>query len=89
MGNLKGCRYYQRHLVRYRQEKDRLNGKIRDREKAIKSLKTDDLPILANMHIFHNYPLRGLMTIQAKEPIKKNKTKEITLIQNANKCDSK
>ncbi len=67
---------------------ERLNGEIRDREKVMRSLKTDDSPILAGMQIFHNY-IRGHMGIDSRTPNKKagvrigGKGKCITLIQNA------
>ena len=41
---------------------ERLNGEIRDRERVMRSLKTQDSPILDGMQIFHNYvrPHEGL-----------------------------
>ncbi len=41
---------------------ERLNGEIRDRERVMRSLKTEDSPILNGMQIFHNYvrPHEGL-----------------------------
>ncbi len=34
---------------------ERLNGEIRDREKVMRSLKSDDTPILTGYQIYHNY----------------------------------
>jgi hypothetical protein len=41
---------------------ERMNGEIRDRERVMRSLKTEDSPILNGMQIFHNYvrPHEGL-----------------------------
>ena len=68
----------------------RLNGEIRDREKVMRSLKTDDTPILTGMQIFHNY-IRGHMGINGDTPSERagikveGLNKWITIIQNANK----
>ncbi|MGH2638950.1 MAG: IS6 family transposase, partial [Rhabdochlamydiaceae bacterium] len=34
---------------------ERMNGELRDREKTMRSLKTEDTPVLKGMQIFHNY----------------------------------
>jgi transposase-like protein len=41
---------------------ERMNGEIRDRERVMRSLKTEDSPILNGIQIFHNYvrPHEGL-----------------------------
>ncbi len=67
---------------------ERLNNEIRDREKVMRSLKTDDSPILTGMQIFHNYvrPHMGIdgMTPSEKAGIKiEGLNKWITIIQNA------
>ncbi len=69
---------------------ERLNGEIRDREKVMRSLKTDDSPIIKGMQIHHNY-IRSHMGIDGKTPsekagiIVKGNNKWLTLIQNASK----
>jgi len=69
---------------------ERLNGEIRDREKVMRSLKTDDSPILTGMQIFHNY-IRSHMGIDGDTPSDRagikveGLNKWITLIQNASK----
>jgi len=67
---------------------ERLNGEIRDREKVMRSLKTDDSPILKGMQIHHNY-IRSHMGINGDTPadragiIIQGKNKWLTIIQNA------
>jgi len=67
---------------------ERLNGEIRDREKVMRSLKTDDSPIITGMQIFHNY-IRSHMGLNNDTPaeragiIVKGNNKWLTLIQNA------
>ena len=67
---------------------ERLNGEIRDREKVMRSLKTDDSPIITGMQIFHNY-IRSHMGIDGHTPSEKagikveGLNKWITIIQNA------
>ena len=69
---------------------ERLNGEIRDREKVMRSLKTDDSPIISGMQIFHNY-IKGHMGIDSMTPSEKagikveGLNKWITIIQNASK----
>lgn len=69
---------------------ERLNGTIRDREKVMRSLKTDDSAIISGMQIHHNF-IRGHMGIDGKTPAESSGVKVegdnkwITLIQNANK----
>ncbi|MCV0410311.1 hypothetical protein [Nitrosopumilus sp.] len=61
-----------------------------DREKVMRSLKTDDSPILTGMQIFHNY-IRSHMGIDGDTPSKRagikveELNKWITIIQNASK----
>ena len=68
----------------------RLNGEIRDREKVMRSLKTDDSPIIRGMQIHHDF-IRSHMGIDGKTPSEKagiittGNNKWITLIQNAGK----
>jgi len=68
---------------------ERLNGEIRDREKVMRSLKTDDSPILKGMQIHHNYIRSHMgikMTPSEKAGIKvEGLNKWITIIQNASK----
>lgn len=67
---------------------ERLNGEIRDREKVMRSLKTDDSPIITGMQIYHNY-IRSHMGLDGMTPSEKagikveGLNKWITLIQNA------
>jgi putative transposase len=46
---------------------ERLNGEVRDRKKAMRSLKKKDTPILTGYQMFHNY-MRPLMTLDGKTP---------------------
>ena len=67
---------------------ERLNGEIRDREKVMRGLKTEDTPILKGYQIFHNYirphqGLNGKTPAQACGITVKGKNKWLTLIQNA------
>ncbi len=69
---------------------ERLNGEIRDREKVMRSLKTDDSPILKGMQIHHNY-IRSHMGINGDTPSERagikveGLNKWITIIQNASR----
>jgi transposase InsO family protein len=72
---------------------ERMNGEIRDREKATRNLKTLDTPILTGMQIYHNY-VRPHMALEGKTPAEKagikveGENKWLTLIQNARKQSS-
>ena len=72
---------------------ERLNGELRDREKVMRSLKTDNSPIISGMQIHHNF-IRNHMGIDNMTPsekagiIVKGDNKWITLIQNASKSRS-
>ena len=67
---------------------ERLNGKVRDREKVMRGLKKKDIPILTGYQIFHNY-MRQHEGLNGKTPAEicgikiKGKNKWVTLIQNA------
>lgn len=67
---------------------ERLNGEIRDRERVMRSLKTDDSPIILGMQIHHNFN-RNHMGIKNKTPAEacginvQGNNKWLTLIQNA------
>lgn len=69
---------------------ERLNGELRDREKVMRSLKTDDSPIISGMQIHHNF-IRNHMGLDGKTPAEasgieiEGDNKWITLIQNASK----
>jgi len=69
---------------------ERMNGEIRDREKVMRSLKKDDIPILTGYQIFHNY-IRPHMALQNRTPAEragikvKGDNKWLTLIQNASR----
>ena len=73
---------------------ERLNEEIRDREKVMRSLKNDDLPIITGMQIHHNF-IRGHMGLDGKTPSEKAGVKIegnntwITLIQNVKKNRSR
>jgi hypothetical protein len=72
---------------------ERMNGELRDREKVMRSLKTEDTPILKGMQIFHNY-VRPHTALEGKTPseacgIKVNgNDKWMTLIQNASRNEA-
>ncbi|MGA8857546.1 MAG: DDE-type integrase/transposase/recombinase, partial [Candidatus Bathyarchaeia archaeon] len=67
---------------------ERMNGEIRDREKVMRSLKTEETPILTGMQIFHNF-VRPHMALDGRTPAEaagirvKGKDKWLTIIQNA------
>ena len=66
---------------------ERLNGELRDREKTMRSLKSENTPILKGMQIFHNY-IRPHMELDGKTPDDlagidvQGKNKWLTIIQN-------
>lgn len=67
---------------------ERMNGEIRDREKTMRGLKTDDSPILKGMQIFHNHirpheGLKGRTPGEMAGITVNGENKWITLIQNA------
>jgi transposase-like protein len=69
---------------------ERMNGEIRDRERVMRSLKTEDSPILNGMQIFHNYvrpheALGGKTPAQMAGVAVEGENKWQTLIQNASK----
>jgi hypothetical protein len=67
---------------------ERLNGEVRDREKVMRSLKSDSTPILTGMQIFHNY-VRTHEGLKGKTPAEacgikvEGQDKWLTLIQNS------
>ena len=69
---------------------ERLNGEIRDREKAMRGLKVDETTILTGYQLFHNY-IRPHEALEGKTPSEacgitiEGKNKWMTLIQNASK----
>ena len=69
---------------------ERINGKIRDREKTMRGLKKKNTPILQGMQIFHNY-IRSHEGLDGKTPAEacgieiKGENKWITLIQHASR----
>jgi putative transposase len=69
---------------------ERMNGEIRDREKTMRGLKTNDTPILTGYQLFHNY-IRPHEALNGKTPSEacgitiEGKNKWFTLIQNASK----
>lgn len=46
---------------------ERLNGEIREREKTIRGLKRNDIPILKGNQIYHNY-IRPHEALDGKTP---------------------
>ena len=66
---------------------ERLNGKIRDREKVMRGLKKEDSPIIIGMRIHHNF-IRSHMALDGKTPSQacgieiQGSHKWLTLIQN-------
>jgi hypothetical protein len=69
---------------------ERMNGEVRDREKAMRGLKKDDTPILSGYQLFHNF-IRPHEALDEKTPADacglkvEGQNKWITLIQNASK----
>lgn len=69
---------------------ERLNGEFRDREKVMRSLKTENSPILKGYQIYHNFfrphmALNGLTPAEAAGIKIEGENPWITLIQNATK----
>jgi len=73
---------------------ERLNGELRDREKVMRSLKTDNSPIISGMQIHHNF-IRSHMGLDGKTPSQasgieiEGNNKWITIIQNAKAYQTK
>ncbi len=69
---------------------ERMNGELRDREKTMRSLKSEETPILKGMQIFHNF-IRPHMALNGSTPAEQagihieGDNKWMTLIQNASK----
>jgi putative transposase len=69
---------------------ERMNGEIRDREKAMRGLERKDSPILTGYQLFHNY-VRPHMALKGKTPAEmagikvEGENKWLTLIQNASR----
>ena len=67
---------------------ERMNGEIRDREKAMRGLKRTDTPILKGYQIYHNY-IRPHSALGGRTPADacgidiEGENKWLTLIQNA------
>jgi transposase-like protein len=67
-----------------------MNGEVRDLEKTMRGLKTEETPILKGYQIFHNY-IRAHEGLEGKTPSEacgikvEGKNKWLTLIQNASK----
>lgn len=74
---------------RYHNNKmERFNGELRDREKVMRSLKTEDSPVLKGLQIHHNF-VRPHMGLKGQTPADRagirveGENKWLTLIQNA------
>jgi len=69
---------------------ERLNGEIRDREKAMRGLKNEDTPIITGYQIYHNY-VRPHEALQGRTPAEasgikvEGENKWLTLIQSASR----
>ncbi len=69
---------------------ERMNGKVRDREKVVRGLKKKDTPLLKGYQVFRNY-VRPHMGLDGKTPAEacgihvKGNNKWLTLIQNASR----
>ena len=66
----------------------RQNGEWRDREKNMRSLKSEDSPVIAGMQIFHNFVrphtgLKGRTPAEAAGIKVEGENKWLTIIQNA------
>jgi hypothetical protein len=72
---------------------ERMNGKLRDRERVMRTLERGDTPILNGMQIYHNYVrphegLKGKTPSEAAGIAVEGKNKWLTLIQNASRSSS-
>ncbi|MFI5450259.1 MAG: DDE-type integrase/transposase/recombinase [Candidatus Bathyarchaeia archaeon] len=71
---------------------ERMNGEIRDREKVVRGVKSEDSPLIAGLQIYHNY-VRPHMGLDGKTPADmagievRGENKWLTLIQNASKSE--
>ena len=69
-----------------------MNGEIRDRERAMRTLERGDTPTLSGMQIFHNY-IRPHQALKGKTPSEVagikilGKDKWLTIIQNASRTN--
>jgi len=69
-----------------------MNGEIRDRERAMRTLERGDTPILSGMQIFHNY-IRPHQVLKVETPSEVagikilGKDKWLTIIQNASRTN--
>jgi len=67
---------------------ERMNGELRDREKVMRSLKTEESPILKGLQIYHNF-FRPHMALDGRTPaeaagiVVEGENPWITVIQNA------
>jgi hypothetical protein len=67
---------------------ERMNGEVRDREKTMRGLKTENTAILSGYQLFHNY-IRSHEGLNGETPAEacgikiEGKNKWLTLIQNA------
>jgi hypothetical protein len=69
---------------------ERQNGEWRDREKVMRSLKSEASPVIAGMQVYHNF-IRPHMGLKGKTPAEaagikvEGENPWLTLIQNATK----
>jgi len=69
-----------------------MNGEIRDRERAMRTLERGDTPTLSGMQIFHNY-IRPHQVLKGETPSEVagikilGKDKWLTIIQNASRTN--
>ena len=75
---------------RHNNKMERMNGEIRDREKTMRGIKTEDTPILPGLQLYHNF-VRPHEALEGKTPSEaagikvEGENKFLTLIQNAAK----
>jgi len=73
---------------RHNNKMERMNGEIRDREKTMRGIKTEDTPILPGLQLYHNF-VRPHEALEGKTPSEaagikvEGENKFLTLIQNA------
>ena len=69
---------------------ERMNGEVRDREKVVRGVKSEESPLLKSSQIFHNFVrthdgLNGITPAEAAGIKVEGENKRLTLIQNASR----
>ena len=76
----------------HNQKMERMNGEVRDREKVVRGVKSEESPLLKGSQIFHNFVrphdgLNGITPAEAAGIKVEGGNKWMTFIQNASKMN--